>query len=179
MTTGETTYSTQIDDAVSRIAALIGGRGSLSTGDIAALRRMDPRRPPAAFFKLEGLVLEGQLPGVEEHRERQETHWAAIVSGLAHLGALHRRSQEHRLGYVLAQSAYSELRFVRLLQADSERLVDELPMLARYLSVKGQPVDWTGSARLILSADTLRDGERQRRRLARDYYGRLAQQARH
>jgi CRISPR system Cascade subunit CasB len=156
---------------VSLIAALLRNGGAITTGDVAALRRMDPRHPEAAFFKIEGLVLDGQLPGNAEERAGLETRWAAITAGLAHLGTLHQPGQ--RLGNVLADAQYSELRFARLLRADADRLADELPTLARFLAAKGTPVDWTGAAHLILSADGTNE-EPIRRHLARDYYGLLA-----
>jgi len=140
---------------------------------VSALRRADPRQPDAAFFKVEGLVLDAHLPGEAAARADLETRWAAIISGLAHLGGLHR--PEQRLGFALAEAQFSELRFARLVRADAERLFDELPMLARFLAAKGVPVDWAAAARLILSAGR-GDEEPVRRHLARDYYGALARQ---
>ena len=160
---------------VSSIAHLLRG-GAMTAGDIAALRRMDPRRPAAAFFKIEGLVLDPHLPGDAARRADLETRWAAIINGLAHLGILHQPGL--RLGSVLAGSQYSELRFARLVRADAERLADELPALGRFLAAKGTAVDWTAAAHLILSADGPGD-ESVRRHLARDYYGSLAHQESH
>jgi len=160
---------------VSRLARLLAGGGSVSHGDLAALRRMEPQRPAAAFFKLEGLVLDEHLPGDAAERAEMETRWAAIIVGLARLGPLHQPSQ--RLGFALAEAPYSELRFARLLRADANRLVDELPALARFLAAKGQAADWTAAAQLILSAGRNNE-ESVRRHLARDYYGSLARQER-
>jgi len=75
----------------------------------------------------------------------------------------------------LATAGFSELRFVRLLQADGEQLLDELPSLARFLAAKEIPADWGAAARLILSAGRS-DEESARRRLAREYYGVLVRQ---
>jgi CRISPR system Cascade subunit CasB len=158
---------------ISHIAGLIRGRGALSTGDVAALRRMDPRRPAAVFYKIEGLVLDERLPGDAAALADVETRWAAIIVGLAHLGPLHDPS--HRLGFALAEGQYSELRFARLVRADADRLADDLPSLARFLVAKGMAVDWTGAAHLILSAGRA-DEETVRRSLARDYYGALSRQ---
>jgi CRISPR type I-E-associated protein CasB/Cse2 len=171
--TGTGRYQT-IASLVSRIADLLEAGGALTTGDVAALRRMDPREPDAAFFKIEGLVLDEHLPGDAEARIDLETRWAAVVSGLAQLRSLH--SPGRRLGDVLAHVQFSEFRFARLVRADAERLLDELPALARFLSAKGAPVDWTDAAQLILSAAGLSQ-ESVRRRLARDYYGSLARSA--
>lgn len=157
---------------VSRISGLLCS-GAMSSGDVAALRRMDPRRPAAAFFKIEGLVLDEELPGDESARADAETRWATIVIGLAHLGTLHQPTQ--RLGFALADAQYSEIRFARLIRADADRLADELPTLARFLAAKGVQVDWTAAAHLILSAGRV-DEESARRHLARDYYGALSRQ---
>jgi CRISPR system Cascade subunit CasB len=156
---------------VSSIATLLRTGGMITSGDVAALRRMDSRHPAMAFFKIEGGVLDAYLPGDAARRSQAETRWAAIVAGLAHLGSLHQPGE--RLGNVLANAEYSELRFARLVRADADRLVDELPALARFLTVKRTAVDWAGAAKLILSADGPNE-EAVRRHIARDYYGTLA-----
>jgi len=164
--------STSLPSIVNRIAALIEhGAGILSAGDAAALRRMDPREPAAAFFKLAGAELGTQLPNEPDARIETETRWAAIIVSLAHLGTLHRPGIP--LGRALASAQLSEMRFARLLRADAARLVDELPMLARFLSAKGVPADWTGAALLLLSLGR-QDEETARRQLARDFYGAVA-----
>ncbi len=168
----ETTLERPSDDElVHRLAAALAQDvGRLTSGDVAALRRMDPRRIDAAgFWKLEALFLEGVLKGEAYARARQETRWAAVMTGLAVLGPLHRRGA--RLGDALRAAGLSEVRFVRLLRADEETLLDELPSLARQLAAKGTAVDWADAARLLLVDD--RDSERaerHRRALARDYY---------
>ncbi|MGH2361349.1 MAG: type I-E CRISPR-associated protein Cse2/CasB [bacterium] len=164
-----TSEAVGVGSLVNQISGLLArGGGALSTGDVAALRRMDPRSPAAAFFKLVGLVLDQHISGAPHARLETETRWAAIIVGLAHLGDLHRRGM--RLGRSLVDAGFSELRFDRLLRADADRLIDELPMLARFLSAKGVPADWESASLLILSAGRS-DEEDARRRLARDYYG--------
>lgn len=163
-----------VGSLVSAIAALLEAGGVISTGDVAALRRMDPQHPDAAFFKIEGIVLDYHLPGEAAARADLETRWSAVVAGLAHLRSLH--APGRRLGDVLADVQYSELRFARLVRADADRLVDELPALARFLAAKSAPVDWTDAAHLILSAGRPNE-ESVRRHLARDYYGSLARKA--
>lgn len=170
MTQVKETEGPSLGSIVSSIAHLLRG-GVMTAGDVAALRRMDPRHPAAAFFKIEGLVLDSHLPGDAMGRADLETRWAAVIRGLAHLGTLHQPGL--RLGEVLADSQYSELRFARLVRADAERLADDLPALARFLAAKRTSVDWTAAAQLILSADGPNE-ESVRRHLARDYYGSLA-----
>lgn len=161
----------ELRSVISAIAGLLRNSGALTRGDVAALRRMDPRRPEAAFFKIEGLVLDEQLPGEATVRAAHETRWAAIIIGLAHLGDLHH--SEDRLGFALVDAQFSEMRFARLVRADADHLVDELPALSRFLAAKGVPADWTAAAWLILSAGGANE-EAIRRHLARDYYGELA-----
>lgn len=170
-----TTETTSVESLVGRLAGFIShGGGALGTGDVAVLRRMDPRHLDAPFFKLAGLVLDEQLPGEVRAREAAETRWAAIIVGLAHLGELHRPAA--RLGTELADAGLSELRFSRLLRADANRLVDELPALARFLRAKSVAVNWGIAAKLILSAGQSSE-ERERRNLARDYFAALARKA--
>lgn len=165
------TPTRSLEHVVNGIASRLTQESVLTRGDAAALRRMDPHRPSAAFFKVEGLVLDDLLPGEAATRAALETKWAAIVIGLAHLGDLHRPGR--RLGMALGEAGYPELRFERLLRADEDRLLDELPSLARYLAAKGLPADWADAARLILW--TGEDAQESvRRHLARDYYRILA-----
>jgi CRISPR system Cascade subunit CasB len=157
-------------EVIRSITTLLKTGALLTTGDVAQLRRMDPRQPAAAFFKLAGVVLD-DLPGDARSLEERETRWAAIICGLANLGDLHR--PDDRLGDVLAEAGYSDFRFVRLVRADSDHLVDELPSLSRYLAAKGVSVDWTDAARLMLSAGGPNE-EAVRRAIARDFYRVLA-----
>lgn len=162
--------------AVSRLATLMH-TGALSTGDVAALRRMDPRHPPLAFFKIEALLFE-RASNNDAGSVGLGTRWAAITAGLAILGHRHRDARQDRsqeLGRALAACGFTELRFSRLLQADADHLIDELPMLARHVASKDVTVDWLGAARLILSAGTERE-QSIRRRLARDFFAGLAAQ---
>lgn len=172
--TESTTSPGDLASTVHRVAGLLAhGGGVLTTGDLAGLRRMDPRKIDApGFYKLVGAVLEPSLPAASQRRELAETRWAAIVIGLAHLGRFHR--PEQRLGSALADADFSELRFARLLRADADRLLDEVPGLGRFLAAKGVPADFTAAAHLLLSAGRS-DEEKARRHLARDYYGALAQ----
>lgn len=156
-----------VPDLVNRLAFQLGPAGMLNAGDASELRRASPRRPPSGFFKLEGLMLDDVLPGEAVPRADAETRWAAIVAGLAQLGALHRPGR--RLGVALFDADFSELRFARLMRADAERLIDDLPMLARFLAAKSTSVDWAGAAQLLLSSGGAAE-ESVRRHVARDYY---------
>jgi CRISPR system Cascade subunit CasB len=172
--TAQTQETETLASLIGRIVALIEHGAIVNAGDLAALRRMDPRSPTAAFFKIAGVVLGGHLPVGAQSLLERETRWAAIVNGLAHLGARH--SPGTRLGRALAEAGFSEMRFARLIRADEERLVDEVPSLARFLAAKDIPADWTDAARLVMSAGGPRE-EAVRRAIARDYYGAAARAA--
>lgn len=148
--------------------ALRRSGGRFGSGDLAELRRMDPRRiDAAAFWKAEALFFDALLPPTGDARALQETRWAAVLVGFAELQDLHHVGR--RLGAALHEAGLSEARFVRLLRADRELLIDELPTLARYLAAKGVPADWVDAARLLLGENE-EVAERHRRALARDYY---------
>ncbi len=156
---------------IQRISRALTAERAWSAGDVAELRRMDPRAPPAAFFKLAAVYLGPELPTLEPARSGAETRWAAIVLALATLGELHHGGS--RLGHGLGRGQFSELRFSRLIRADVDRLIDDVPAVARYLAAKGVGVDGADLARLILSSDRT-DEEATRRHIARDYYAAIA-----
>lgn len=160
---------------INRLSSLLAHGGELlSASDVSMLRRMDPHAISApGFYKLAGTVLADDLWGPPDSVEDAETRWAAIIVGLAQLGDLHRPGA--RLGAALVAAKYSEVRFVRLLRADQNKLIDELPALGRFLAAKMTPADFTDAARLLLSIGRT-DEERTRRSLARGFYGALFHQ---
>jgi len=76
-------------------------------------------------------------------------------------------------GDTLARAGLSEHRFDRLLRATGARLHDELRTVARFLASKGEAIDWTDLARLVLT-DGSEATETARRTLARAYYRTLS-----
>lgn len=163
--------SPSLGGVIGRLAHAMSREGPLGAGEVAELRRLEPHDPGSpAFWKVVAAYLEDSLPSGGERLDDAERRWAAILSGLATLGPLHR--QGVRLGLALAEAGLSELRFVRLLRAHDEGLLHQARVTAKFLSAKGQPADWTGMARLVLS-DGRDDEERVRRQLAREYYGHL------
>lgn len=164
----DSAFDTLRDRIRSAVSAVARDGGPFGPGDRASLRRMDPRRIVApAFWRAQAIFFHDILPGEVDARERAETQWAAVLTGAAYLEGLH--TPGRRLGDVLREAGYSDLRFVRLLRANEEQLIDELPMLARYLGARQVPVDWSDAALLLLLPQS-EAGERQRRNLARDYY---------
>ncbi len=142
----------------------------LSSGDVAELRRLAPTEPGSpAFFKLAALYLEpsGFLPRGGQLRDDAERKWAAILAGMATIG--HLLTPGRRLGEALVMAGFSELRFVRLLRAQDQKLLDLARLSAKFLAAKGEGVDWTDMASLVLSEGQKHE-ENVRRSIARDYY---------
>ncbi len=153
---------------VGRLATLIDR--ALSPGDVATLRRLSFDDPGcAAFWRLVGAELEpqGALPAGGVARDHAERRWAAILGCLAMLRGLHGSATS--FGVALARSDLSETRFLRLLHAHDDALLDEVRTIAHFLGQKGVHADLTDLAHLVLS-DGRSDAERVRRRIARSFY---------
>lgn len=158
----------RLRDAVNLIAGDIASR--LGPGEVAALRRMRPLDVDAAPFwrivasRLEPLNL---LPGEAAARTEAERRWAVILSAMARLAGLHVPGA--RLGRVLAELDFSELRFLRLIRSHDVGLADIVRVTAHTLASRAKDVDCADLAQLVLS-DGRGDEDRVRRNLARDYY---------
>ncbi len=140
----------------------------LSPGGVAALRRLSPGDPGGtAFWRVVAGYLEGQLPPGGEARDLAEQRWASILCGMATTAGLNRFGRS--AGEALADAGVSEQRFDRLLRATGARLHDELRTVARFVASKGEELDWTDLARLVLT-DGTEAAELARRALARTYY---------
>ena len=165
---------------VSPLASLVGRlahdlRAVAPPGDVAALRRMRPEEVGCpAFWRIVATHLEpaGVLPGEAQARARAERRWAALLAGMAETKGLH--APGRRTGQALAK-VLSEPRFLRLVRAQGDALLDALRLAAHQLAARAEPADWAGLARLVLS-DGASNEESVRRTLARDYYGQLARQ---
>jgi CRISPR system Cascade subunit CasB len=142
----------------------------LGAGEIAELRRLSPKDPASpTFFKVAAQFLEPArfLPETGSWRDLLEQRWACILQGLALLGELHQPRKN--LGEALAEAGFSELRFVRLLKGQGTTLWDAVRGAARFLNSKGQAVDWSEMADLVLS-DGADWAETVRRRISRRFY---------
>lgn len=156
---------------VHRLAKALTDRGRFSAGDLAQLRRLDPRRghttADATFWRITTRFLEpeGFLRGDDDTELRQ---WMAILQGLATVDELHRNNGP-RLGQALALAGISEARLNRLLQARGEALLAQIRPLPHQLRSQAQSVDWAGVARLVLS-DGSPTADKIRQIIASDYY---------
>ncbi len=156
---------------VGQIAAAIDKQ--LPPGDVAALRRSTPAEVGGpAFWKMAAAILEpaAVLPAGGAARDDAERLWGAIIGAAALLRGFHR--PQRGLGSALATAGYSELRFVRLLRAHDDALMDAVRAAAQFLASRAEEVDCTDFARLLLTDG--RDAEEAaRRRIARAYYSNL------
>lgn len=158
---------------VGTLNGLMGENPSLSTGDMADLRRVQPEEPytPALWKLMEDLDLRGRPGWLDQ--ETRETRWAALMMGMAMNAGLHDYGVP--LGEALAEAGWSELRFVRLMRATDTRLVQEVRRMAQYLGSKDQRADWTDVGRLLFSQEG-DVADSYRRNIARPYYRRLYQE---
>lgn len=144
-----------------------------STGDLAELRRLDPRRghvnSGGAFWRIVTGDLEpdGLLDGyADDDRLRR---WMAILQGLAVVYDLH--GPPLRLGQAMAAADISEARLIRLLRGTGTALLAQIRPLAHQLKSAAQPVRWADAADLVLS-DGAPHADSVRQHIASDFYRR-------
>lgn len=164
----ETGESIRPSEAVGQVARMLHPEtGRLSTGDRAALRRINPDTPvtPTLWKVLLDLGL-GEAPGWIG-QTKWERRWATLLMGMAHCEGLH--DYDVPLGQALAETGWSEMRFVRLMEADEETLPVLVRRMAEYLASKQQPANWEDVRRLLFyqSGETAEDV---RLSIARSYY---------
>ena len=138
------------------------------TGPRAALRRLDLRgelTEPALHRLLAQHVPEAWLTG-EGLRA-----WALLIHALA-LAAPDNLLGSEGLGTALQAAGFAEIRFVNVLDATSDELLDRVPRAVRFLVAKGQSLNGFQLADLIFSRHSAdeRWAERVRQRIASDYY---------
>jgi hypothetical protein len=156
-------------DAVRRIAWRIG-LDDYPTGSLAVLRRLDPERPDGAAFWW--LVAEYAPRAFEDDRAARALATIAQCMAIAH--PFHRPlSGRGRVGQALAEADVSEARLLRLLRLPRSELPEELRRLARLMAAKGDAgrFDWSDAFALLFWPEG-EAGERERRKIARDYYRR-------
>ena len=148
--------------------------GSLPTGEQAALRRTSPDRPVTpALWKVLLALDQGEAPDWIRQK-KWEQRWAILLMGMAHCAGLH--DYDMPLGQALAEAGWSEVRFVRLMEADEETLPTLVRRMAQYLASKQQPANWDDVRRLLFSQGS-DYAEDVRLRIARSYYRTLHAQA--
>lgn len=160
------------------IAYRMSRHGSMSTGDMAELRRLDPSRPTAEpFWRL--MLRHGITAQENDEPERPalETTWAWIIRAIAVDTKVGEKETEgpHRgtanLGRALAENGYREMRLKVLLNAQDETLLKAVENAAHFLTDRGQKFNWNQCAALMMTRHrSEEDRDRDRTRIARDYY---------
>lgn len=161
-----------------RIAMRLTRRG-ITPGDIARLKRMNPRHPTEKTFWENCIAL-----GIDQASENLVKTWAEIFSMIAkgtkvtELGTTGPHEGDTPLGKALARTGYKEERFKTLMNADESSVVRMLDRATAQLYANGQKFNWNDAARLAMTRHRSQDDrERDRMRITRDYY-REAQQER-
>ena len=152
--------------AVRELAHHLSQDHPITSGDRAALRRMHQGIRPAAFWRLVTMVLE---PKGLVRDVASEQRWAAIIGLMAEAAGLHVANR--RLGAALSEAKVAETRVLRLLNAQSDGLVDALRYAIRPLIVGGSKFDQTALADLILTDGDPERAEKPRHAIARAFYG--------
>ena len=143
------------------------GHKGLSNGDLAELRRIDVNHPytPALWKVLLAFVPDAWTMGREQ--ATKEKRWATLLMAMAINRGKHERSK--RFGAALAEAGWSELRFVRLMEARDEALLAMFRQMAAFVSSKGITTNWVEPAKLLFEQDGER-AETVRLNIAREYY---------
>lgn len=156
--------------AIGTMHRMMTSEGRLSTGDLAELRRISPDAPyTPALWRLLLDVGQGEAWG-GMNQDLYERRMATLAMGLATCAGYH--DYRTPLGQALADAGWSELRFVRLMEARGETLEVLIRRLAQFLSSKGQVANWVDVGWLLVGQD-MDSAQKTRLRIARSYYGRL------
>jgi CRISPR type I-E-associated protein CasB/Cse2 len=153
----------------------------LDSGRRAQLRRTEPENPftPALWHVLFEIDHD-KAPGWWKHRENAtenewERRWAALLRAMTVCQGQHQPNvysgPDTRLGTVLANTSWAEMRFVRLMEARKRKLETQVRHMAQYLASTGESLDWADAGRLLFfqsddAAQNIRVG------ISRAYYGR-------
>ena len=140
-------------------------RETLSTGEAAALRRLDPAGPDRRhILPLARLMVEA---GIEDLPPAGQRH--ARLALIANAVALARGAHDPQrpTGAALHALRLSEQRLMALLAADLANLTDLLPRIARRAAAAGEAMDWRPLVLLAWFADhDEARADEQRRRIA-------------
>lgn len=142
---------------------------AMSSGDRAALRRMELTKSPAADAVAIKMLLRADVPqsriDTDWTRLRLIGHFAGLLSGTA---ALYPHDERRGMGAALFEADFSEKRLLRLLASRGEALGDQLALAVRILSRDRKPVNLWDIYHL-LGGDPVKS-DAARLRIARHYY---------
>jgi hypothetical protein len=155
---------------------------TIGAGALAELRRITDDDMPPAFWRryLTDVPAEWREPGGHVDA-RIDRAWAGIIRAMVEM-APNPHAFERPFGTMLADTGYSEHRFVRLLRAEGQDLAREVRIAAAWLARAGAgAANWEQPAHLLLGRPWLGLHVVRHtiisRRIARDYFRAAAQQA--
>jgi len=158
--------ATPPDDWMTSISRHVKG---MSSGDRAALRRMELTKSPAADAVAIKILLRADVPQSRIEKDwtrlRLIGHFAGLLSGTA---ALYPHEEKRGVGGALFEANFSEKRLLRLLASRGEALGDQLALAVRILSRERQPVNLWDIYHLL--GDDPVKSDAARLRMARHYY---------
>ena len=158
-----------LEVSLQRLASLLSGN-SIGTGELAALRRLNPKDPSTSAVALYGALWRAGLDVPADSPVLPR--WAVLTQCLALVAGRHRADVP--VGRALAEANISEARVKQLLEADAALLLDLLPRLARRFAEDGVAADWRALAELALSLELdAPRAEEARLRIARSYIAAL------
>lgn len=139
------------EEPLARVLGRLAGRlRRADPGTVAELRRIAPGDFPAAFWCLYFAVVPrdwrepGGMPSVSADQA-----WAAVIRGMVELGPTGLDFRQP-LGAALAESGYSEMRFIRLIRARGDDIGDEFRIAGQWLANKGFAADLRPAAEVVL-----------------------------
>lgn len=158
--------ATPPDDWMTSISRQVKG---MSSGDRAALRRMELTKSPAADAVAIKTLLRADVPQSrikdDWTRLRLIGHFAGLLSGTA---ALYSHDERRGVGAALFEAGFSEKRLLRLLASRGEALGDQLALAVRILSRERLAVNLWDIYHLL--GDDPVKSDAARLRMARHYY---------
>lgn len=150
----------------------------IGAGALAELRRMTDNDLPPAFWKRYLLDVPAEWRERGGHvNVRIDQAWAALIRAMVEM-APNPHSFDQPFGAALADTGYSEGRFVRLLRAEGDDLARELRVAGAWLARAGVRANWEQPAHLLLRGLRLNVNHQiAGHRMARDYFRVAAQRS--
>lgn len=170
LATGDSSEATRLGSVLAHVASRLRPE-RIGAGSLAEIRRMAPGEFPPAFWRFYFAEIPGawrEPRGVPD--ERIDRAWSVLLRSMAEM-APRILDFEVPFGAALANTDYSEARFVRLIRADAEELPRALWEAAHWLAQKGRSANWKPVAEAVLGGLPLPvSSKKARLRMMRDYF---------
>ena len=173
----ETAQTQTLGQVIARLSQQLNAE-RVGTGQLAELRRMTGDDLPPAFWKRYLLDVPAEWRGPDGYvNVRIDQAWAALIRAMVEM-APNPHSFDQPFGGALANTDYSEDRFVRLVRAEGENLANELRVASTWLARANVKANWEQPAHLLLRDLRLNVNHQiASHRMARDYFRVVAQRS--